>query len=59
MIEGRYCWEIPSFSDECRSDECSGRCRKCDHDTECQLCPYYGCVKYPIEAKTEGEITNG
>ena len=56
MSEGIKCWNIPFFTGECRSQECGGICRICEHDDSCYLCPYYGCLKYPLIIKAEGEI---
>ena len=56
MNEGKKCWDVPIFQEGCRSSECGERCRPCEHDEECNDCPFYGCVKYPLVINKEGEI---
>lgn len=49
------CVEILNSSKVCKSSLCDKRCGECELEGKCNLCPYYGCPKYPTTEEVENK----
>ena len=50
------CTEILTSAMVCKSSSCDTRCWECELEGKCNLCPYYGCPKYPITESGVGNV---